>query len=460
MFPTVASKIAPTRKRNPDLPSDVAIPRFTIDLSLDPEYRYVALSKQYRPQIQRLTALFDDLLSDFGIPKGYHTTINRIARVLLRKVHSPLETAELRGISRTARIPMYLLVSLNLVLDLLMGCTSGTVKALEEGQDPVHARMLHFRTLDWAMDPLRSVVVQLDFIRSKGQNGTQILGSSITYVGFVGVLTGVREGLSLSLNFRSMHNASTRAQHFRFYFHHILVLLGLRQSISSMLRSCLFGNDRDWSENPRTLDEILGTVPQKHTTAAYLIFCDGELGISMEKDFRTAVVHQSRSFIVTTNNDLDHQSGQQENIPPKTRAAAMQGLLDESEDRRDCVVQKWQTKLRRERRRRKRIIEHFRDATSEGTLRKRSLRSGKQSLGKLDSTDIDDIERDMSVTINELARWTSSFPTTNEVTQYAAILDPGKGKGEVVWSRRYLQPVEVPPELIPRIEPDYYLEVN
>jgi beta subunit of N-acylethanolamine-hydrolyzing acid amidase len=456
----MASKMAPTRKRNSEHPSSTAIPRFTIDLSLDPEYRYVALAKQYRPQVQRLTALFDDLLSDLGIPKGYHKTINRFAGLLLRRVHSPVETAELRGISRTARIPMYLLVSLNLVLDLLMGCTSGAVKALEKGQDPVHARMLHFRTLDWAMDPLRSVVVQLDFIRSKDQNGTHILGSSITYVGFVGVLTGVRERLSLSLNFRPTHNASTKAHHFRFYFHHILVLLGLRPSISSILRSCLFGNDSDWSQNPRTLDEILNTVPQKHTTAAYLIFCDGALGISMEKDFRTAVVHQARNFIVTTNNDLDYHAGRRESIPPNTHTAALQELLDESEDRRDCVVQKWQTKLRREWRRRQRIAEHYRDAASEGTLRRQSLRSSKQSLGQLDSTDMNDIERDMSVTIDELARWTSSFPTTNELTQYAAILDPGRGKGEVVWSRRYLKPIEIPLESTPRIELNHYLEIT
>ena len=59
--------------------------------------------------------------------------------------------------------------------------------------------MLHFRTLDWGMDPLRRVICQLDFTTKP--HGP-IFASTITYVGFVGVLTGVRQGLSVSLNFR------------------------------------------------------------------------------------------------------------------------------------------------------------------------------------------------------------------------------------------------------------------
>jgi len=34
-----------------------------------------------------------------------------------------------------------------------------------------------------------------------------VIASTIGYVGFVGALTGVRKGLSVSLNFRPYHNA-------------------------------------------------------------------------------------------------------------------------------------------------------------------------------------------------------------------------------------------------------------
>jgi len=53
-------------------------------------------------------------------------------------------------------------------------------------------RMLHFRTLDWGMDPLRSVLVVLEFVRSKSEEPEKVIARAVTYAGFVGVLTGVR----------------------------------------------------------------------------------------------------------------------------------------------------------------------------------------------------------------------------------------------------------------------------
>lgn len=51
---------------------------------------------------------------------------------------------------------MYLLVAFNLLLDTMMGCSSGGVRVGNaDGQGGT--RMLHYRTLDWSMDPLREV---------------------------------------------------------------------------------------------------------------------------------------------------------------------------------------------------------------------------------------------------------------------------------------------------------------
>lgn len=122
-------------------------------------------------------------ISTFG--PGHHTITS-----YTRLVHNP----ELRGIQEETGIDKYLLVAFNVLLDFLMGCTSGGARVFDStGLET----MLHFRTLDWSMDPLRKVVVHLDFAENPG--GT-VLGSTVTYVGFVGVLTVVRQGLSMSLN--------------------------------------------------------------------------------------------------------------------------------------------------------------------------------------------------------------------------------------------------------------------
>lgn len=130
-----------------------------------------------------------------------------------------------------------------------MGCSSGGAAVRDENSvsGTTGTKMVHFRTLDWGMDPLRRVLVQLDYVLEP--NG-EIVASSINYAGFVGVLTGVRKGLSLSLNFRGVHNGSNELlANVKYYGYLAMVVLGLRPSISSTLRSYLipgvYGNKRD-----------------------------------------------------------------------------------------------------------------------------------------------------------------------------------------------------------------------
>lgn len=206
---------------------------YTIDLSLPPLQRYQRIATDFLPHLASLTTLFDEI-----VPRP---AFRGLARLLLRRLNSKEQTEELRGIHLITGIGMQLLVAFNVLLDLFMGCTSGEVKLSRE------ARMLHFRTLDWAMNPLRKVIVELEYVREG-----VIVASAISYVGYVGVLTGVRKGLSMSLNFRPIHNASTWLANVRFYLHHALVLFGFHSSISSILRTILIPGDV--SQSAPTLD--------------------------------------------------------------------------------------------------------------------------------------------------------------------------------------------------------------
>ena len=125
-------------------------PRYTIDLSLPPQERYRSLARIYKERLQRLPPLFDEVAKDMSIsPRVAHN----VARLCLRRVHSTEETQELIGISEATDIQLYLLVTFNLLLDLMMwvstaflvdnaeeliqrnflrGCTSGGIRC----QDP------------------------------------------------------------------------------------------------------------------------------------------------------------------------------------------------------------------------------------------------------------------------------------------------------------------------------------
>lgn len=441
----------------PDSKGGEVPPVHQIDLSLPPSSRYVALAEQYRSQLRGLMPLFNLLLEDAGIPRSLFPVVQRLAQVLLRRVHSSEENLELQGISRVTQVPMYLLVSFNVVLDLLMGCTSGAARSLERGRPIGDSRMLHFRTLDWDMAPLREVVVQLEFVDGASNTPEKVLATSLTYVGFVGVLTGVRPALSMSLNFRPQNNSVTRMDHIRYYAHNLLVLLGKRQAISSLLRICLFSKADDTSGEAMSLDRLAETVPSKASTAAYLIFSDGQSAMTIEKDRISGKVNRSRSFIVMTNHDLD-SSSKTDPDKRKPKLSSLDGIVAESLERRACIVDKWAEKVREEQAKRAKGAEKFaaspetnastrngRTMTRPPATRKVGSRNNPKDFTELmdSTTDWDELENSVSLTASELREWLTAWPTTNECTHFSAILDPTEGR--VVWVRRYLTPVEPPP---------------
>lgn len=385
---------------------DFRPPRYTVDLSLPPRERYQHIVRDFKPQLSTLPVLFDDIVGLLH-PNVSVQSFQKLARVFLRHVHNPEETEELRGIQEETGIDMYLLVAFNVLLDLLMGCTSGGARVSDSAGLET---MLHFRTLDWSMDPLRKVVVHLDFVEKRG--GT-VLASTISYVGFVGVLTGVRQGLSMSLNFRPNHNRTTGFSNFRFYFHHLSVLLGFRPSISSLLRQMLLPSlyPSPVAGSPATLDSIERKLPKTRSTAAYLIFSDGNRTMTLEKDHITAVVKSSDRFIVTCNHDasFDHVSKTTaEILDTRSNALKLTGredLIEESVDRKKKARNLW---------------EHS--------------SSRKKSKSKRPS------HNSPSVSTQNVIDWMDTYPIRNESTHYGVVMDPKKGN--FIWIKAFLEPVD------------------
>lgn len=234
--------------------------------------------------------------------------------------------------------------------------------------------------------------------------------SSITYVGYAGVLTGVRKGLSMSLNFRPTHNDNGRFSNFRFYSHHLLVLLGFQPSISSLLRGYLLpalSSDTSRIDVP-ALETVKRNVPTVTTTAAYLIFSDGDTTLTMEKDHQSAVMRAAADFIVTTNHDMAEENMNQsvEANHKDSSSTLLDGIVVESIDRRKAALELWE----------------------------QSLRKAKRNLLKKSSTHDRDFNK------GSVIRWMDTYPILNEETHFATVMDAKDGK--VVWIKRYIQPLE------------------
>ncbi|CAD6589315.1 MAG: N-acylsphingosine amidohydrolase (acid ceramidase) 1 [Alectoria sarmentosa] len=378
-------------------------PRYTVDLSLPPRKRYQHIVVDFKSQIATLPVLFDEVVKDLRANAPVER-VRWLSRLLLRRVYNKEENEELRGIQEATGIEMYLLVAFNVLLDLFMGCTSGAVRVKD---DDKNTKMLHFRTLDWGMNALREVIVHLDFVEKPGGD---VIASSITYVGYVGVLTGVRKGLSLSLNFRPNHDDSGRLSNFRFYFHHLLVLLGFQPSISSLLRGYLLPNlsSNTSRTNAPALDSIKRDLPNFKTTAAYLIFSDGDDTLTIEKDHQTAVIRSANDFIVATNHDLAAESTTQslKATHKDSFKTLLDGIVVESIDRRNTAVKLWE----------------------------KSMERAKRNSSKKPRT------HEQDLTKNSIIRWMDTYPILNEETHFATVMDPKDGK--VVWIKRYIEAVE------------------
>ena len=378
-------------------------PTYTINLSLPPKERYKHLAEDFKDEVVTLPFLFDEVVQGH-LPNVDPQRIRKLAKLFLRRVNNKEETEELKGIHEVTGIDMYLLVAFNVLLDLFMGCTSGGVK-VRDGDNG--SKMVHFRTLDWGMPALRKVVVQLDFVKTVGG---PVIASSVTYAGYVGVLTGVRKGLSMSLNFRPTHDDSTRLADFRFYVNQLLVLLGWRPSISSTIRQCLLPTSKKGKRFAENLESIENYIPTTKSTAAYLIYSDGQRTIAMEKDRCTAEVRSSPDFIVTTNHDVseeDKPASEKHDSKGNTtsqvqNATGMEILVEESTDRKACMVKSYNDAM------------------------KKKLENGgtgpmNASAGAVDQT--------------EVTQWMKRYPITNEETHYATLMDPETGT--VAWKVMY-----------------------
>lgn len=310
----------------------------------------------------------------------------------------------------------------NVLLDLLMGCSSGGAAVKNTAADALsHSfKTVHFRTLDWGMPSLRRVIVHLDFVLEPGGD---IIASSITYAGYVGVLTGVRKGLSLSLNFRGIHNDMHKpVANLKYYWHQFMVLLGLRRSISSILRGYLIPRTRlDDTDSYRLHIEELPTYEcivaeatcrdkSLVTTACYLCFSSGEEATVIEKDLLTAKSFSSTDFIVITNADNSTASEDQASRAAKDAAnkpkSELEEILEEAYERRLCAEQNY---------------------------RALCSRPAKDVTGDKDSTS------ESLPEVEDIVTLVQKYPTTNECTHFAVVMDPLEGS--IAWCQYWQEPI-------------------
>ncbi|KAH6911719.1 beta subunit of N-acylethanolamine-hydrolyzing acid amidase-domain-containing protein [Coprinopsis sp. MPI-PUGE-AT-0042] len=347
-------------------------PRYTIDLSRPPRERHSEICRDFKEEMWELTGLFDSILELIGPPKLLHF----LAKLGLRRVRDQEENEEIKGISRASGIPVHLIVAYNSFLDILSGCASGGVKEAQT------ERMLHFRGLDWGMEPLRAMVIQVEYMRDG-----KVVARAVTYAGYVGALTGVREGLSVSLNYRSRCMSLRSVYAHR--WHQLCVLLGRRRSISSELRHVLLSP----APTPAlsTLGHRFKSLP---ASPCYLTFCSPTSVMTIEKDLKDARIRVSSDFLAVTNHDVVMEGLDEESYNRLLQEnGVIDELLEDSVERKECLVSMWR---------------------------------GRQERGKRDGASLEQVKQ-----------WLRTYPVRNECTHFSCIMDPSRPGGGIRWAETF-----------------------
>ncbi|KAK6505641.1 hypothetical protein TWF481_007532 [Arthrobotrys musiformis] len=378
-------------------------PVYIVNLDLPPRQRYTQIGKDFKSQFLHLTPLFDSILSELPC----NNLISFIARIILRRVHNPEEQDEIKGLVDATGVPLFLMIAFNTFLDTFMGCTSGAVRLFDDphstkASNEDRDKMVHFRTLDWGMDGLRDLIIQIDY-QKKGKT----IAHAITYAGFVGVLTGVRKDLSISLNFRPSADENTSRA--KVAYHKLLVLLGLRPSVSSQLRGFLLPRGK---QSPPTFEKILKTFAKTPCTPAYVTLCDGSKAVFIEKDIRRAKMNLSEDFVSGTNHDVHTEAWKPEDyknfaLRGDSLGMAME-LLEDSQHRKTCVGRLYQNA-----------------STPSSSRASRRSRRGRSRTG---------------IGLQNVVSWCETWPITNECTHFSCVMDPKEG--EISWVKYHLEPPE------------------
>ncbi|KAF2845129.1 hypothetical protein T440DRAFT_522887 [Plenodomus tracheiphilus IPT5] len=230
-------------------------PVFTNNLSKPPQERYAHVTPDFTHITTDLPALFNEICLELKprfLPMWF---IRVIAWLFLRHLSSREHTLKLRGFSDVFQIPMYLLIVYNILLDLMMSCTSGGMLIDDSPNSP--PRMMHFRALDWRRFALRKLLAQYDYVEHEGGP---------------------------------------------------VVATTIGPSIASILRDLLFTRLIDVTENVSMLlkggcDYVAVKLEKMDTPTAYVILCSGRETIVLEKDLRSARLLRSMEFITVTNHD-------------------------------------------------------------------------------------------------------------------------------------------------------------
>lgn len=164
-----------------------SVPRYKFNLDEHPSKRWANIVKENKEKIKNIEGELDKFMKEIVLSSSLMWLMKKLAE--WGKV---LYSEELISISKESGISLGKLTAMQLVYEMFACCTSIIAN---ESQ---HKYPIHIRTMDWDFSFLKDITIELEYIR-----GGQTIGIVTTWLGYVGVLTGMRNNqYAVSVNYR------------------------------------------------------------------------------------------------------------------------------------------------------------------------------------------------------------------------------------------------------------------
>jgi acid ceramidase len=170
--------------------TDVTPKTYKINLDIAPELRWNKVIEDHLSLFPNVLNHIDQMLKSYG----FMGKCAQFTCKFFHKIGSIMYKKELTSISKQANIPIDKLILIQIIYEMCACCTS-VVIPIQTGNDPGYN--LHFRTMDWEMDFLRDLTINVEFYK-KGR----LLFKGVTWAGYVGIVTGMNESYSIAINYR------------------------------------------------------------------------------------------------------------------------------------------------------------------------------------------------------------------------------------------------------------------
>merc|ERR1712000_611097 len=170
------------------------IPKYKVDLDLDPKSRWTEIINDHAEAFHAVNKIINEEMLETlgGFKKSLADLVLKGTLKSANAIGSVYFSEELKAISKLSNLPLEKVIALQLVYEASTCCTSIVVNH-KDGKSPIH-----IRTMDWAMEFLSPLTIEVEFFRNK-----KLLFRATTWAGYVGVLTGSKPSqFSASINFR------------------------------------------------------------------------------------------------------------------------------------------------------------------------------------------------------------------------------------------------------------------